>query len=130
MFDTSAFPNVALIQPRLNSVEEWKITNRNNDAHPMHIHVNDFRVMSVDDPNRENTGVQPWGVDNVNVPAPIFDDKHVVTTPASLTLRQEFLEFAGTYVILCHRLNHEDNGLMATISVIPEVSTYAWQFRA
>ena len=31
----------------------------------------------------------------------------------------------GTYVVHCHRLNHEDNGLMATINVIPEVSTYA-----
>ena len=37
------FPNVPLIQPRLNSVEEWRITDLNNDAHPMHIHVNDFR---------------------------------------------------------------------------------------
>jgi FtsP/CotA-like multicopper oxidase with cupredoxin domain len=124
-FDDSAFPNVALIQPRLNSVEEWQITNFNNDAHPMHIHVNDFQVTAIDDPNRGKTGVQPWGVDNVNVPAPIFDDKHVVSTPASLTLRQEFLEFVGTYVIHCHRLNHEDNGLMATINVIPEVSSYA-----
>jgi FtsP/CotA-like multicopper oxidase with cupredoxin domain len=125
MFDTSGYPNVPLIQPRLNSVEEWQITNFNNDAHPMHIHVNDFQVTAIDDPNRGKTGVQPWGVDNVNVPAPIFDDMHVVSTPASLTLRQEFLEFPGTYVIHCHRLNHEDNGLMATISVIPEVSTYA-----
>ncbi len=75
--------------------------------------------------HRGKTGVQPWGVDNVNVPAPIFDDKHVVSTPASLTLRQEFIEYVGTYVIHCHRLNHEDNGLMATINVIPEVSTYA-----
>ena len=40
--------------------------------------------------------MQPWGVDNVNVPAPIFDDKHVVThARASLTLRQEFPEYAG-----------------------------------
>ncbi|MDT5312460.1 MAG: hypothetical protein QOE74_1480 [Mycobacterium sp.] len=125
MFDTGAFPNVPLIQPRLNSVEEWRITNFNNDAHPMHIHVNDFQVTAIDDPHRGKTGVQPWGVDNVNVPAPIFNDMHVVSTPASLTLRQEFLEFPGTYVIHCHRLNHEDNGLMATINVIPEVSTYA-----
>jgi FtsP/CotA-like multicopper oxidase with cupredoxin domain len=125
MFDPSGFPNVPLIQPRLNSVEEWRITNRNNDAHPMHIHVNDFQVTAIDDPHRGKSGVEPWGVDNVNVPAPIFDDMHVVTTPASLTLRQEFLEFVGTYVIHCHRLNHEDNGLMALINVIPEVSTYA-----
>jgi FtsP/CotA-like multicopper oxidase with cupredoxin domain len=125
MFQPAGFPNVPLIQPRLNSVEEWKITNFNNDAHPMHIHVNDFQVMEIDDPNRGKTGVEPWGVDNVNVPAPIFNDMHVVSTPATLTLRQEFLEYPGTYVIHCHRLNHEDNGLMATINVIPEVSTYA-----
>jgi Multicopper oxidase len=106
-------------------VEEWTITNFNNDAHPMHIHVNDFQVTAIDDPHRGKTGVQPWGLDNVNVPAPVFDDRHVVSTPASLTLRQEFLEFVGTYVIHCHRLNHEDNGLMATINVIPQKSTYA-----
>lgn len=124
-FEPAGFPNVSLIQPRLNSVEEWTIVNQNNDAHPMHIHVNDFQVMAIDDPHRGRTGVQPWGLDNVNVPAPVFNDMHVVSTPATLTLRQEFSEFAGTYVIHCHRLNHEDNGLMATINVIPEVSTYA-----
>ena len=124
-FEPAGFPNVPLIQPRLNSVEEWAITNQNNDAHPMHIHVNDFQVMAIDDPNRGTTGVEPWGLDNVNVPAPIFNDMHVVTTPAKLVLRQEFLRYPGTYVIHCHRLNHEDNGLMATINVIPEVSTYA-----
>ena len=40
-------------------------------------------------------------------------------------MRSDFIEYAGTYVIHCHRLNHEDNGLMVTINVIPEVSTYA-----
>jgi hypothetical protein len=125
MFEPSGFPNTTLIQPRLNSVEEWKIINMNNDAHPMHIHVNDFQVIEIDDPHRGKTGVEPWGLDNVNVPAPIFNDMHVVSTPATLTLRQEFVEYAGAYVIHCHRLNHEDNGLMATINVIPEVSTYA-----
>lgn len=124
MFDDNTFPNIPLIQPRLNSVEEWQITNVNNDAHPMHIHVNDFQVTDVDDPVRGRTGVQPFGVDNANVPAPIIDENHVATTPAALTLRQEFLEFTGTYVIHCHRLNHEDNGLMALINVIPERSTY------
>lgn len=124
-FDDNAFPNIPLIQPRLGSVEEWTITNFNNDAHPIHIHVNDFQVTSIDDPNRGKTGVQPWGLDNVNVPAPIFDDRHVVSTPATLTLRQDFQNYTGTYVIHCHRLNHEDNGLMALINVIPAVSSYA-----
>src|SRR5262249_41922999 len=44
-FDGGAFPNVPLIQPRLNSVEEWRFVNHNNDEHPIHVHVNDFQVI-------------------------------------------------------------------------------------
>ncbi|MGK2883134.1 MAG: multicopper oxidase family protein [Mycobacterium sp.] len=125
-FSGSTFPNIPLIQPRLNTVEEWQITNTNNDEHPMHIHVNDFQVMEVVSPIiGTTTGVQPWGLDNANVPAPTIDANEAAIEPASLTLRMDFLDYVGTFVIHCHRLNHEDNGLMATINVIPEVSTYA-----
>ncbi len=49
-FDGGAFPNVPLIQPRLNSVEEWRFVNHNNDEHPIHVHVNDFQVTEYYDP--------------------------------------------------------------------------------
>lgn len=125
-FDDNIFPNIPLIQPRLNSVEEWSFTNYNNDSHPIHIHVNDFQVQQVTSPTiGTTTGVQPFGIDNANVPQPVVDAGDNPLTPASLTLRSDFIEYAGTYVVHCHRLNHEDNGLMATINVIPEVSTYA-----
>ena len=124
-FDDNTFPNIPLIQPRLNSVEEWKITNKNNDEHPMHIHVNDFQVTEVIDPiAKTTTGVQSWGQDNVNVPAPVTDANENPLEAASVTLRTEFTEYIGTFVIHCHRLNHEDNGLMALVNVIPEVSTF------
>ena len=45
--------------------------------------------------------------------------------PGVLTLRMSFDDFDGLYVMHCHRLNHEDNGLMALINVIPAVSSYA-----
>ena len=45
-YEGIAFPNVMLLQPRLDSVEEWTINNKNNDEHPIHIHVNDFQVTS------------------------------------------------------------------------------------
>ncbi len=45
--------------------------------------------------------------------------------PGALTLRMSFDDFDGLYVMHCHRLNHEDNGLMALINVIPAVSSYA-----
>ena len=51
-FDDNTFPNIPLIQPRLNSVEEWAFTNYNNDEHPIHIHVNDFQVHGGREPTR------------------------------------------------------------------------------
>ena len=69
-FDSGAFPNVPLLQPRLNSVEEWVFRNENNDEHPIHIHVNDFQVTRIFDPTIGLLlGPQMQGMDNVNVPA-------------------------------------------------------------
>ena len=68
----------------LGATEEWLLRNTSPDWHSFHIHVNDFQVMEIDDPHRGKTGVQDWGLDNVNVSAPVFGDKHVVSTPATL----------------------------------------------
>jgi FtsP/CotA-like multicopper oxidase with cupredoxin domain len=125
-FDGGAFPNVPLIQPRLNSVEEWKFVNHNNDEHPIHIHVNDFQVIEYFDPTTGlRTGPDKFAIDNANAPAPTMQIDETVIQPGILTVRTRFDEFTGLYVMHCHRLNHEDNGLMALINVIPAVSIYA-----
>jgi FtsP/CotA-like multicopper oxidase with cupredoxin domain len=125
-FDGTAFPNVPLIQPRLGSVEEWRFINDNNDEHPIHIHVNDFQVTHYFDPSTGlETGPDMWGVDNANVPVPVLGPGERVIQPGALSLRMSFDDFIGAFVMHCHRLNHEDNGLMALINVIPAASTYA-----
>jgi Multicopper oxidase/FG-GAP repeat len=125
-FDGGAFPNVPLLQPRLNSVEEWKFINHNNDEHPVHIHVNDFQVMEYFDPTTGlHYGPTHYGLDNVNVPAPTMNADESVIEPGLLTVRTRFDDYTGLYVMHCHRLNHEDNGLMAMVNVIPAVSSYA-----
>ena len=48
-----------------------------------------------------------------------------VIQPGALSLRMKFDDFTGLFVMHCHRLNHEDNGLMTLVNVIPAVSTYA-----
>ena len=48
-----------------------------------------------------------------------------VIQPGILSIRTRFDEYTGLYVMHCHRLNHEDNGLMALVNVIPAVSIYA-----
>ena len=125
-FADNTFPNVPLLQPRLGSTEQWSFVNYNNDEHPIHIHVNDFQIMELVDPVRRSTvGVQMWGEDNANLPAPLMKVDETVIALGKLTLRSQFTEFTGAYVIHCHRLNHEDNGLMALVNVIPAVSSFA-----
>ena len=125
-FDGRAFPNVPLIQARLNSVEEWRFVNHNNDEHPIHIHVNDFQVIEYFDPTTGlRTGPDKFAIDNANAPAPTMHSDETVIQPGILSVRTRFEEFTGLYVVHCHRLNHEDNGLMGLINVIPAVSIYA-----
>ena len=125
-FDGTAFPNVPLLQPRLGSIEEWTFVNHNNDEHPMHIHVNDFQVTHTFDPSTGlETGPEQWYVDNANVPVPTLGLGEGVIQAGTLSLRMSFDDFTGLFVMHCHRLNHEDNGLMTLVNVIPAVSTYA-----
>ena len=126
VFEGIGFPNAPLLQPRLGSVEEWKFINNNNDEHPIHIHVNDFQVTHYFDPTRGlETGPEMWSVDNANVPPPAMGAEESVIQPGALSLRMKFDHFTGLFVMHCHRLNHEDNGLMMLVNVIPAVSTYA-----
>jgi hypothetical protein len=126
VFEGIGFPNAPLLQPRLGSVEEWSFINNNNDEHPIHIHVNDFQVTHYLDPTRGlETGPEMWAVDNANVPAPVLGPEESVIEPGALSLRMKFDDYTGLFVMHCHRLNHEDNGLMTLVNVIPAVSTYA-----
>src|SRR5262249_42385397 len=125
-FDGVAFPNVPLMQPRINSVEEWRFVNHNNDEHPIHVHVNDFQVIEYFDPTTGlRTGPDKFSIDNANAPAPTMHSDESVIQPGILAIRTRFDEYTGLYVMHCHRLNHEDNGLMALINVIPAASIYA-----
>ena len=125
-FDGGAFPNVPLIQPRLNSVEEWRFVNNNNDEHPIHVHVNDFQVTEYYDPTTGlRTPPDKWSVDNANAPAPTMQIDESVIEPGILAIRTRFDDYTGIFVMHCHRLNHEDNGLMMLVNVIPAISSYA-----
>jgi FtsP/CotA-like multicopper oxidase with cupredoxin domain len=95
-FDGGAFPNAPLIQPRLNSVEEWKFINHNNDEHPIHVHVNDFQVIDYFDPTTGlRTGPDKFAIDNANAPAPTMHGDESVIEPGVLAIRTRFDEYTG-----------------------------------
>ncbi|PCC74195.1 Multicopper oxidase with three cupredoxin domains (includes cell division protein FtsP and spore coat protein CotA) [Nannocystis exedens] len=95
----------------LGAVEEWTIINKvtpkaGATVHPFHIHVNSFLVTSIN-------GKSPS--------QPIWRDTCIIPTngPAdgSLTFLSRFLHFKGPYVLHCHILEHEDEGMMQLVEV-------------
>jgi FtsP/CotA-like multicopper oxidase with cupredoxin domain len=87
---------------KLGTTEEWRITNTSREAHPFHIHVNDFEVMSVN-----------------GKPYSARSEQDIVPLPpgGEVVIRMHFNRFLGTYVFHCHILAHEDNGMMGIIDV-------------
>ena len=106
----STSPNITA---RLGDVEDWIIENRTQELHAFHIHQIHFLV-------EELNGVpvdEPFLRDIVNIP---FWNGGSAAYP-SVKLRMDFRNprIVGTLVYHCHLLEHEDGGMMGTISVRP-----------
>lgn len=115
--DGQPFPNNPLFQPRLNTVEEWTLINPTSEAHPFHLHTNPQQVVNNDhDPNFPPT--RPNYQDVINVPAQTSD------SPSTVKIRILFTDYLGEIVIHCHRVDHEDMGMMQLVNMIPEVPIY------
>jgi spore coat protein A len=101
--------------PTLGGVEEWKIYNVTEDAHPIHIHLVQFEVLG-----REAIG----GGDSVagsNNPLPWetgFKDT-VISYPGEITTVKARFDYPGFYVWHCHIVEHEDNEMMRPYHVGP-----------
>lgn len=125
-FNNQGFPNAPLLQPRLDTIEEWRFYNYNNDSHPIHVHVNDFQVTRYYNPTTGLTlGPGLWEADTADLSVPTLLVGEDVGVPAELFIRSRFEDYIGLFVMHCHRLNHEDNGLMLLVNIIPNVSSYA-----
>ncbi|MDE3060942.1 MAG: multicopper oxidase family protein [Pseudomonadota bacterium] len=88
----------------LGNVEEWTIKNDSDDMHVFHIHQIGFQVTEI------NGVPQPYNgyVDNVRVPER-GEVKAIMpfTDPV----------IVGQFVMHCHVLKHEDNGMMAHVEI-------------
>jgi FtsP/CotA-like multicopper oxidase with cupredoxin domain len=88
----------------LGAVEDWRIINRAGMDHPFHLHTNAFQVLRRND---QPEAVPAWK-DTVNVPA-----------YGSVDIRVAFRDFPGNTVYHCHVLDHEDQGMMAILAILP-----------
>jgi suppressor of ftsI len=94
----------------LGTIEEWKLVNNSGEVHPFHIHVNPFQVISVN---------------GVPIDRKSLDDTYPVPANGEVTIRTKYRDFDGKYVLHCHILFHEDNGMMQLVEVVKPNATPA-----
>jgi hypothetical protein len=112
-----------LITIHAGAVEEWVIENYTHEIHAFHMHQIHFRVLEENDRPYED----PPLVDVVNVPFATPDTTMpagMPLTPGSVRIKLYFPpELAGDIPFHCHLMQHEDNGMMAIIRVLPANAT-------
>jgi FtsP/CotA-like multicopper oxidase with cupredoxin domain len=117
--------NPPAIETTQGSVEEWTIQNRSQENHEFHILQIHFMVMAQNDFQINGShpvqAIQGQMLDMIEVP---FWDGNPAHPYPSVTLRMDFREHdIGDFVFHCHILNHEDQGMMAIIRVLPGPAT-------
>ncbi len=86
--------------PRVGTVEEWVYLNGTTMDHPMHVHTNPFQIVGDD-----------------GVAETAWRDILLVKAGQRARFRVRFDDYAGKTVQHCHILDHEDNGMMATVEM-------------
>lgn len=95
--------SVSAVLP-LNAEEVWEIRGSGDWAHPVHIHFEEFRILS-------RNGLLP--------PIQERGRKDVIYLHPGEVVRifMRFRDFEGRYVMHCHNVVHEDHAMMVNLTV-------------
>ncbi len=88
-----------------NELEEWKFINNTNNYHPMHVHGVLFQVYS----RNGNTNLFPNDKG--------WKDTVLVNPNETVQVLVKFNDYTGRYLLHCHNLEHEDDGMMLNIQI-------------
>jgi FtsP/CotA-like multicopper oxidase with cupredoxin domain len=108
----------------LGGVDEWTLTSWNNPpaGHPFHIHVNPFQVVKILDPDGNDVSIT-GEVDDpqyANLKG-VWKDTIFVKPNYQIVMRTRYRRYIGDFVLHCHILDHEDQGMMQNIRIaIPD----------
>ena len=105
----------------LGKSEEWQ-TVALTDDHPLHIHVNPFQIVSINDAQ---------GRDVTDPSSPVFDpdyaglkgewkDTVILKQDLRVAFRTRYERFSGDFVIHCHIMFHGDHGMMQNLRIAAE----------
>jgi FtsP/CotA-like multicopper oxidase with cupredoxin domain len=110
------------ITVQAGTTEEWTIENWTNELHAFHIHQVHFRVLDIDGRPVKD----PPLLDVVSVPyatATGYHSPEGPVRPGRVRIKLNFPPtLAGDIPFHCHLADHEDNGMMAVLRVLPAQS--------
>lgn len=115
--DRKPFDMDRVRQLKLDDVDEWTLTSKNEVgpvSHPFHIHVNPFEVISMKDAN---------GVEQLK--SPVWRDTVILNEGWKVVMRTRYEDFTGAFVQHCHILDHEDQGMMELVEIVPKAGGVA-----
>ena len=109
---------------KLGATEEWTVYNCTDQDHPFHIHVNPFQVSEYSTPDGQTVQIRdpkqrPWH-DTYLIPKgrKVMKDGKEVIAPGYFKLLTRYDDFTGRFVLHCHILTHEDQGMMQLIDIV------------
>lgn len=106
------YPDGSTEQLQLNTATLWKIwvgdKQSSTVSHPFHIHVNPFQVTDLDPNGRP---FHYWK-DTL-----LISGSHNKGEDNAITIRSRYETFDGEFVLHCHNLNHEDDGMMKKVEI-------------
>lgn len=102
----------------LGNVEEWTLTS-GLGSHPFHIHVNPFQISRIiDNATGRDVSVPGSGVPDYDATKDTWKDTLFVKSGYTLYVRTRYQRYIGEYVLHCHILDHEDQGMMQNVRVL------------
>ncbi|AOX04427.1 L-ascorbate oxidase [Moorena producens PAL-8-15-08-1] len=113
----------------LGTVDEWTLESR-FVGHPFHIHVNPFQIIAIYDPNGNDVSL-PDATDGGDPEYPglkgVWKDTLWIKGPSPgstypegvyrIVVRTRYQRYPGIFVLHCHILDHEDQGMMQNICI-------------
>ena len=104
----------------LGTAQQWEMTSL-LAGHPFHIHVNPFQVVAILDPQGRDVS----GPDSPADADPqyrgfrgMWKDTVWVEQGYTLKMRTRYQRYIGEFVLHCHILDHEDQGMMQNVAIV------------
>jgi spore coat protein A len=98
-------PNRVDHRVKLGSTERWKLVNDSPVTHYIHLHEELWRTLQ-----RDGHPPPPWEQG--------YEDTWRLDPGESVVVAARFTDYTGKFMIHCHMLDHEDDGMMATFKVV------------